>query len=51
MDVIDGGVVGVVGVEILGAVLGGAEVDHALISTNQERAVIIWLERDCSSTI
>ena len=59
---------GVVGVQVAGAVLRGAQVHHActtlsssldshklsictFVSTNQEGAVIVRFEGDCSSTI
>ena len=51
LDVIDRRVVSIIGVQILGAVLGCAQVDHAFICSNQECAVIIRLERNSSATI
>ena len=46
LDVVDGRVVGGVGVEVAGGVLGGAEVDHPLIRAHQEGAPVIRLEGD-----
>ena len=43
-DVVDGRVVGVVGLQVLGAVLRRALIDQALVSAHQEHGVVAWVE-------
>ncbi len=49
--VVDRGVVGGVGHEEPGAVLGRALVDQALVGADEEHGVVIRIERDASTPV
>ena len=50
-DVVDGGVVGGVGCEILGGIFRGALVDQALVRAHQEHGLVVRVEGDAAAAL